>query len=148
MKESLELLRNLQTGFNDILDPSHAWLTLYPKQLQSKIDEISTWMQRDLNSGVYKAGFAESQEAYDHHVIPVFGALNKLEKIIFENKGPYVLGREMTELDILLYPTAIRFDVAYVQHFKCNLGMIRYVMRCLISLDLVVQFEIAKMHRC
>ena len=125
MKESIELLRNLQTGFNDILDSSHAWFTLYPKQLQPKIDEISKWMQRDLNTGVYKAGFADSQDVYDKNVIPVFGALNKLEKIIFENRGPYVLGREMTELDILLYPTAIRFDVVYVQHFKCNLGTIR-----------------------
>ncbi|KAF2232202.1 hypothetical protein EV356DRAFT_505607 [Viridothelium virens] len=124
--ESAELLRNLQTGFNDILDSSHASLTLYPKHLQSKIDEIAEWMQRDLNAGVYKAGFAESQEVYDKNVIPVFGALNKIEKIISEHGGPYVLGREMTELDIRLYATAIRFDVVYVQHFKCNLGMIRH----------------------
>ncbi|KAI9657372.1 MAG: hypothetical protein M1821_003053 [Bathelium mastoideum] len=124
--ESAELLRNLQTGFNDILDSSHASLTLYPAPLRSRIDEISEWMQRDLNTGVYKAGFAESQEVYDKNVIPVFGALNKLEKTIFENVGPYVLGKEMTELDIRLYATAIRFDVVYVQHFKCNLGMIRH----------------------
>ncbi|KAI9709909.1 MAG: hypothetical protein M1820_002986 [Bogoriella megaspora] len=123
--ESAELLRSLQTSFNSILDPSLAAITLYPKQLQSKIDQIAEWMQRDLNSGVYKAGFADTQEAYDKNVIPVFGALNKIEKIIAENGGPYVLGREMTELDIRLYATAIRFDVAYVQHFKCNLGMIR-----------------------
>jgi glutathionyl-hydroquinone reductase len=80
-----------------------------------------------LNAGVYKAGFADSQETYDKNVVPVFGALNKIEKIIAENGGPFVLGREMTELDVRLYVTAIRFDVAYVQHFKCNLGMIRQV---------------------
>ena len=83
-------------------------------------------MQRDLNTGVYKAGFAPTQEEYDKNVPAVFGALNKLEKILFENKGPYVLGKQMTELDVRLYATLIRFDPVYVQHFKCNLGMIRY----------------------
>ena len=103
-------MRSLQTGFNGILDSAHASLTLYPKPLQSKIDQISEWMQRDLNAGVYKAGFAETQETYDENVIPVFGALNKLEKIIHENGGPYVLGMMMTELDIRLFATAIRYD--------------------------------------
>lgn len=83
-------------------------------------------MQSDVNAGVYKAGFASSQEDYDKNVIPVFGALNKLEKIIANNGGPFVLGRDLTELDIRLYATLIRFDTVYVQHFKCNLGTIRH----------------------
>jgi putative glutathione S-transferase len=83
-------------------------------------------MQSDVNSGVYKAGFASSQEEYDNNVIPVFGALNKLEKIIAKNGGPFVLGRDLTELDIRLYATIIRFDTVYVQHFKCNLGTVRH----------------------
>lgn len=124
-QESAELLRDLQTAFNSVLPPELAELTLYPKHLQSKIDTISEWMQRDLNTGVYKAGFAPDQETYNKNLPPVFGALNKMEKILFENKGPYVLGKDMTELDVRLYATLIRFDTVYVQHFKCNLGMIR-----------------------
>lgn len=83
-------------------------------------------MQSDLNMGVYKAGFAPSQEVYDKNIIPVFGALNKLERIIAQHGGPFVLGSTMSELDIRLYATLIRFDTVYVQHFKCNLGTIRH----------------------
>ncbi|KAK4996932.1 hypothetical protein LTR66_003561 [Elasticomyces elasticus] len=123
--ESAELLRDLQTGFDSLLPPAQVRKTLYPAHLRSKIDEISAWMQRDLNTGVYKAGFAPDQETYEKNLPAVFGSLNKLEKIVHENGGPYVLGKEMTELDVRLYATLVRFDVVYVQHFKCNLGMIR-----------------------
>ncbi|KIX00261.1 uncharacterized protein Z518_10400 [Rhinocladiella mackenziei CBS 650.93] len=124
--ESAEIMRILQTGFNTILPEAYAQVTLYPEHLRQKIDEVSTWMQRDLNTGVYKAGFAGSQETYDKNVLPVFGALNKLEKMVAENGGPYILGQELTELDIRAYATLIRFDTVYVQHFKCNLGTIRH----------------------
>jgi len=83
-------------------------------------------MQRDLNFGVYKAGFASTQDEYDKNVIPVFAALNKLEALIAENGGPYVLGDRLTEVDVRAYATVVRFDVVYVQHFKCNLGMVRH----------------------
>lgn len=83
-------------------------------------------MQSDVNVGVYKAGFASTQDDYDKNVVPVFAALNKLEYLMAENGGPFVLGKEMTELDIRLYATLIRFDTVYVQHFKCNLGTIRH----------------------
>ncbi|KAI0901308.1 glutathione S-transferase [Annulohypoxylon nitens] len=125
--ESLELLRWLQTGFNEILPEGSPErnLNLYPEHLRAKIDEVTKWMTRDLNSGVYKAGFARDQAAYEKGVIPVFAALNQLELLIHKNGGPFVLGKDLTELDILAYATAIRFDAAYVQHFKCNLGTIR-----------------------
>lgn len=83
-------------------------------------------MQAHLNSGVYKAGFAPDQGTYDKNVIPVFGALNKVESMMAVNGGPYLLGKRMTELDIRLYATIVRFDTVYVQHFKCNLGTIRH----------------------
>ncbi|KAJ9150984.1 Glutathione S-transferase [Coniochaeta hoffmannii] len=124
--ESAELLRDLQTGFNSILPESDAGITLYPEQLREKIDEVSDWMQRDLNTGVYKAGFARTQEDYDSNVPVVFAALNKLEKMIHANGGPYVLGKDLTELDVRAYATVVRFDTVYVQHFKCNLGTIRH----------------------
>lgn len=125
--ESAELLRWLPNAFNSILPDDHTGrdLDLYPEHLRSQIDEISVWMQRDLNSGVYKAGFATSQEAYDENVPTVFAALNKLEDLIYRNGGPYVLGKDLTEIDIRAYATVVRFDVVYVQHFKCNLGTIR-----------------------
>lgn len=109
-----------------MLPKDKADIDLYPAHLRRKIDSITEWMQRDLNTGVYKAGFASDQESYDKNIIPVFAALNKAEKIVAEHGGPYMLGRQLTELDLRLYATLIRFDTVYVQHFKCNLGTIRH----------------------
>jgi glutathionyl-hydroquinone reductase len=74
----LELLRDLQTAFNPLLPEKEAAVTLYPENLRSRIDAICNWMQRDLNTGVYKAGFAPDQETYDRNVIPVFAASTNL----------------------------------------------------------------------
>ena len=123
--ESAELLRWLPHAFHSIPSGKKE-LELYPEDLRAKIDEVTEWMQRDLNSGVYKAGFATTQEDYDKNVITVFAALNKLEKIIASNGGPFILGERMTELDIRAYASVVRFDTVYVQHFKCNLGTIRH----------------------
>ena len=124
--ESEEIMRNLSTGFNELLDEEWAKVTLYPEHLRAKIDEVGKWMQRDLNTGVYKAGFASDQETYDRNVPVVFAALNKLEKMVAANGGPYILGKELTELDVRAYATLVRFDTVYVQHFKCNLGTVRH----------------------
>ncbi|KAL4945764.1 hypothetical protein BDV06DRAFT_184106 [Aspergillus oleicola] len=128
--ESLELLRWLPHACNEHLPPEKASIDLYPLHLRPRIDKISSWLLPHLCTGVYKAGFAKPQKEYNQNVIPIFGALNKLEKIIYntwkEKGGPYILGEEMTEVDVLAYVTLIRFDVVYVQHFKCNLGTIRH----------------------
>ncbi|KAF3771175.1 hypothetical protein M406DRAFT_349579 [Cryphonectria parasitica EP155] len=129
--ESAELLRDLPTCFDPVLgqeeeEEEEQEFTLYPAALRAEIDQISTWMQRDLNTGVYKAGFATTQEAYERAVPPVFAALNKLEKTIASRGGPFVLGPQLTEVDIRAYVTVVRFDTVYVQHFKCNLGTIRH----------------------
>jgi glutathionyl-hydroquinone reductase len=124
--ESADLMRDLQTSFNSLLPADKAALTLYPDHLAAEIDQISDWMQRDLNSGVYKAGFAKTQADYDEKVVCVFAALNKLERIIHAHGGPFALGAEMTEIDIRAYTTIVRFDTIYVEHFKCNLGQIRH----------------------
>lgn len=124
--DSLEILRNWNTGFNSILPEEYAKLDFYPERLRVQFDEIGTWMQADLNTGVYKAGFARDQAGYEKGVVPVFKALNRMEELLAKNGGPYILGLDMTELDIRLYPTLIRFDTVYVQHFKCNLGTIRH----------------------
>lgn len=127
--ESIDQMKNLQTAFDGLLSEDgkskEASMHFYPASLRSKIDTICGWMQSDLNTGVYKAGFAPDQETYDKNIIPVFAALNKLEKIVKEHGGPFALGSELTEVDVMLFPTLIRFDTVYVQHFKCNLGTIR-----------------------
>lgn len=124
--ESADMLRWLPTAFDSLSNYTPPSFDLYPPQHRSAIDDISIWMQRDLNTGVYKAGFAETQDAYDAAVPHVFAALNKLEKLVHGGGGPFVLGAEMTELDVRLYATLVRFDAVYVQHFKCNLGTIRH----------------------
>ncbi|EFX03899.1 glutathione transferase [Grosmannia clavigera kw1407] len=124
--ESAELMRDLQTAFNGLLPERDAKLTLYPTRLRARIDAETTWLQRDLCVGVYRAGFATTQEEYDAAVPRVFAALNRLERLIHRNGGPFVLGDALTELDVRAYATVVRFDVVYVQHFKCNLGTIRH----------------------
>ncbi|KAK0279056.1 hypothetical protein LTR35_008791 [Friedmanniomyces endolithicus] len=124
--ESAELLRDLQTAFDELLPKDVAEVTLYPKELQGEIDTVAGWMSDHLNTGVYKAGFAPNQEVYNKNLPTVFAALNKLEKLTKHHGGPYILGAKMTELDVRAYATIVRFDTVYVQHFKCNLGMIRY----------------------
>jgi putative glutathione S-transferase len=120
------MLRWLPNAFNSLLSPEHAKIDLYPEHLSSQIDGLTPWMQSDINSGVYKAGFARTQEDYTKNVIVLFAALNKLEALIAKNGGPYVLGDTMSELDLRAYATIVRFDVVYVQHFKTNLGIIRH----------------------
>jgi len=124
--ESHELMRNLQTDFNALLPDHLASITLYPEQDRTQIDHWETQIQSYLNTGVYKAGFAPGQEQYQKNVPPVFAILNQLEKIAFQHGGPYILGKNMTEIDVRVFVTLIRFDTVYVQHFKCNLGTVRH----------------------
>lgn len=124
--ESAEMMRDLQTSFNSLLPADKAAITLYPEALRERIDAEAVWIQRDISSGVYKPGRAKTQEDYDAAVPVVFAALNRLEKMIAAGGGPYILGDQLTELDVRAYATLIRFDAVYLQHFKVNLGMIRH----------------------
>lgn len=72
---------------------------------------------------MYKSGFATSQQAYESNVVPLFESLDRLEKIL--DGEDYVIGDQLTEADVRLYTTIVRFDNVYVGHFKCNLGTIR-----------------------
>jgi putative glutathione S-transferase len=110
--ESAEIMRWLPGASSGFVNSTET-MVLYPEPLQGTIDEVSHWMQRDLNSGVYKAGFASSQGDYDREVLPIFAALNRLEKMLPHNGGPYLLGAQLTELDVRAYCTIIRFDVVY-----------------------------------
>ncbi|KAL4079572.1 glutathione S-transferase [Scleroderma citrinum] len=122
--ESSEIIRIFNTAFNDLLPPEKAAVDIYPEELRQEIDELNSWVYDTVNNGVYKAGFAVSQEAYEKAVYPVFESLDRLEEML---KGKdYLIGDRLTEADIRLFVTIVRFDPVYVGHFKCNLRDIRH----------------------
>ncbi|MFN8475802.1 MAG: glutathione S-transferase family protein [Anaerolineae bacterium] len=92
---------------------------LYPEHLRDEIDAVNELVYRDVNNGVYRAGFATSQEAYEAAVTALFGRLDWLEERLATRR--YLVGGQLTEADIRLFPTLVRFDAVYVGHFKCNL---------------------------
>ncbi|KAJ4364265.1 S-glutathionyl-(chloro)hydroquinone reductase [Neurospora sp. IMI 360204] len=128
--ESSEIIRMLGSEFDGIVeDPKARELDLYPEDLRAQIDEVNEWVYHDINNGVYKSGFATTQEAYEKNVTKLFEGLDKVEKHLREvqekGKGEYWFGERLTEVDVRLFPTIIRFDPVYVQHFKCNIRDIR-----------------------
>ncbi|CAF0735959.1 unnamed protein product [Didymodactylos carnosus] len=114
--ESSEIIRMLNSEFNEYAKNS---LDLYPEQLRSQIDSINDEVYPKLNNGVYRAGFAKNQEAYESAFNDVFYMLDKIEAIL--SKQRYLVDNKiLTEADIRLWTTLIRFDPVYVTHFKCN----------------------------
>ncbi|KAE9395834.1 glutathione S-transferase [Gymnopus androsaceus JB14] len=122
--ESSEIIRMFNTAFNHLLPKEYAEVDLYPDSLKSKIDELNEWIYPNINNGVYRAGFATSQEAHSTAVKQLFEALDKVEGILAGDKK-YIVGDQLTECDVRLWVTAVRFDPAYVGHFKCNIRDIR-----------------------
>ncbi|KAJ5327225.1 uncharacterized protein N7506_010327 [Penicillium brevicompactum] len=126
--ESAEIIRMLYSEFDDLLPEQFKKVDLFPKALQADIDASNEWIYNDVNNGVYKSGFATTQEAYEKAVTTLFGSLDKVEAHLAKQQAaskPYFFGDEITEADIRLFTTIIRFDPVYVQHFKCNLRDIR-----------------------
>lgn len=121
--ESSEIIRMFNTAFNDQIPPEQAAIDIYPEALRKEIDELNDWVYDTVNNGVYKSGFASSQSAYETAVVKVFESLDKLEKIL-QGKD-YLIGNVLTEADIRLFVTIVRFDPVYVGHFKCNFNTIR-----------------------
>jgi glutathionyl-hydroquinone reductase len=99
---------------------------LLPPHLLAEIDDMNSWVYDTINNGVYKAGFAANQTAYEEAARKLFKSLDRVEEILTKSGGPYLFGSHVTEADIRLYPTIARFDVAYHTLFMCNLKMIRY----------------------
>ena len=117
--ESAEIIRMLNTAFNELgARPGH----YYPDMLRNVIDPINERVYETLNNGVYKAGFATTQEAYESAVSPLFETLDWLEDLLSQRR--YLAGNTFTEADIRLFTTLVRFDSVYHGHFKCNLKRI------------------------
>ncbi|SJZ83358.1 glutathione S-transferase family protein [Consotaella salsifontis] len=113
--ESAEIIRIFNSAFNEWGDAS---LDLSPKELLPEIDKINDRVYHAINNGVYKAGFATTQEAYEEAYRELFKALDEVEVILSRRR--YLLGDRLTEADIRLFTTLIRFDPVYFGHFKCN----------------------------
>ncbi|OOQ88058.1 Ubiquitin-activating enzyme E1 1 [Penicillium brasilianum] len=125
--ESAEIIRMFYYEFDDILPEEYKKIDLYPSALRSEIDTSNEWIYNDVNNGVYKSGFATTQEAYEKAVATLFSSLDKIEEHLAKQASvsPYFFGETVTEADIRLFTTIIRFDPVYVQHFKCNIRDIR-----------------------
>lgn len=115
--ESADILRMFDSGFGALADPS---VTLCPESLRAGIDALNAEVYEALNNGVYRAGFATTQAAYETAVTGVFAMLDRLEARLTEG-GPYLFGAALTEADVRLFVTLVRFDAAYHGLFKCNL---------------------------
>lgn len=113
--ESSEIIRMFNTAFNDITGNTDDY---YPEALRENIDALNDRIYSNVNNGVYKAGFATSQAAYDDAVGKLFDTLDWLESHLSENR--YLAGSQITEADWRLFTTLVRFDPVYVLHFKCN----------------------------
>ncbi|MDM9646642.1 glutathione S-transferase family protein [Rhizobium sp. S163] len=115
--ESADILRMLNSGFGALADRA---IDLYPEDLRTEIDALNGRIYPQLNNGVYRTGFATTQVAYEEAFADVFTMLDELEARL-EGQRPFLFGTRLTEADVRLFVTLIRFDAAYNGLFKCNL---------------------------
>ena len=117
--ESSEIIRMLNSAFDEVGAVKGDY---YPDSHKKEIDEINQKIYKNINNGVYKAGFATTQDAYENAVIPLFDTLDWVDELLGKQK--YLVGSSITEADWRLFTTLIRFDPVYVGHFKCNIRRI------------------------
>ncbi|WEW57409.1 S-glutathionyl-(chloro)hydroquinone reductase [Emydomyces testavorans] len=128
---SAEIIRMFYYEFDDLLPEKYRKVDLFPQQLRKDIEETNEWVYNTVNNGVYKCGFATTQEAYENAIQPLFSSLDRIESHLASKYNPsdpstiYFFGNTLTEADIRLYTTIVRFDPVYLQHFKCNVRDIR-----------------------
>ncbi|KAA8606050.1 glutathione S-transferase [Salipiger aestuarii] len=118
--ESADILRLLNSGFGELADDN---VDLYPADLREEIDALNDRIYPRLNNGVYRTGFATTQEAYEEAFHEVFAMLDELEGRLGHGRD-FLIGDRFTEADVRLFVTLVRFDVAYHGLFKCNLRRI------------------------
>ncbi|WP_074881949.1 glutathione S-transferase family protein [Pseudovibrio axinellae] len=113
--ESAEMMRMFNSSFNGLgaMGPE-----LYPDELVQEIDRITDMIQAPIREGVYRAGFASSQQAYCEAVFALFDALEQVEQVLTSRR--FLAGEQITEVDLKFYPTLVRFDAVYVTHFKAD----------------------------
>lgn len=119
--ESAEIIRMLDSAFDRVVPEAEGAIRLYPSDdaaLTERIDAMNERVYRTLNNGVYRAGFARTQSAYDEAVREVFASLDALDALLSTQR--YLCGDQQTEADWRLFPTLVRFDVAYHSAFRCN----------------------------
>jgi putative glutathione S-transferase len=117
--ESAEIIRMFNSAFDGLGAKTGDY---YPENRREDIDAINDRIYNTLNNGVYKAGFATTQNAYEEAVVPLFDTLDWLEQRL--SNSLFLIGENITEADWRLFTTLIRFDAVYVGHFKCNLRRI------------------------
>ena len=117
--ESSEIIRMFNSAFDSLGAKA---VNFSPNELLPQIDELNAFIYPNINNGVYRAGFATTQQAYEDAVKDVFMALDKLEGMLANQR--YLVGGQITEVDWRLFTTLIRFDAFYVGHFKCNVKRI------------------------
>jgi putative glutathione S-transferase len=115
--ESSEIIRFLNSEFQAFAE--HPELDLYPEHLRGKIDELNDWIYPTINNGVYRCGFARTQAAYSAAFKELFEAMERVEDILAKQR--FLTGDRITEADVRLFTTLVRFDAVYVTHFKTNL---------------------------
>lgn len=113
--ESADIIRMFNCAFNNITNASEDY---YPQILRPEIDAMNEFVYEKINNGVYRAGFAKSQNAYETAYNDIFLALDHLDKHL--DKKSYLIGEQLTEADLRLFPTLIRFEHVYYSLFKCN----------------------------
>lgn len=118
--ESSEIIRMFNSSFNDLTGNHDDY---YPVHLRAEVDTLNAEIYDHVNNGVYKCGFAKTQEAYDQAVTSLFATLDRLETRLASRR--FLTGDQLTEADLRLIPTLLRFDIVYVTHFKCNIRRIR-----------------------
>ena len=117
--ESIEIMRMFATAFDGVGDEG---FDLYPEGYREEIDRIIDAIYDPINNGVYRAGFAASQDAYDAAVTDVFDALDHWDEVLADQR--YLAGDRLTEADICMFTTLVRFDEVYHTHFMCNRRLI------------------------
>lgn len=118
--ESLQIIKMFNSQFDGF---TKSEIDFYPQTLQTKIDEVIDKIYQPINNGVYRAGFASSQSAYEQAVRELFDALDGWEEVL--TKQPYLCGDTITLADWCMFTTLFRFDLAYYGVFKCNLKQLR-----------------------
>ena len=117
--ESKEILRMLDTAMDDVATRD---VDLYPAGLQDEVDRIIEAIYEPINNGVYRAGFATSQAAYDAAIDDLFAALDHWDEVLADQR--YIAGDRLTEADLCMFTTLVRFDHVYHTHFMCNVQAI------------------------